>query len=380
MFGKVRIRKFERGLWFKHGDFQELLGPGVYRFVSGLWDPQRDSVQIVSVLDTKFEHPLLDVLVKDDLMRQAVKVVDLKDTERALVWKDGRLGWILGPGRHAFWREPYELSVETFDVTAFRFTHPKLDTIVKFPGAAKWFTGIDVAEHEQVLAFCDGKIVETLGKGAHVFWLGAGDVKFKTVDLREQVLDVAGQEIMTRDKVTLRVNLVVTFTVADPVAAVTAVEDYKTAVYRDAQLALRAAVGTRTLDDLLADKEAIGGQLKNELIGRAAEFGIRIKSVGLKDIVLPGEMKTILNQVIEAEKAAQANLIKRREETAAARSQANTAKLLAESPLLARMKELEMLGEILAGQKVTFIFGSGEMAGQLRKLVREEVTPPAPPA
>ena len=108
------------------------------------------------------------------------------------------------------------------------------------------------------------------------------------------------------------------------------------------------------------------------MTGRAAEFGIRIRSVGLKDIVLPGEMKTILNQVIEAEKAAQANLIERREETAAARSQANTAKLLAESPLLARMKELELLGEILAGQKVTFIFGDGGMAGQLRKLVPED--------
>ncbi len=99
-----------------------------------------------------------------------------------------------------------------------------------------------------------------------------------------------------------------------------------------------------------------------------------IKSVGLKDIILPGEMKTILNQVIEAEKSAQANLIKRREETAAARSQANTAKLLAENPTLARMKELEQLTEILAGTRSTFVFGSGDMSEQVRGLVGSSQT------
>jgi hypothetical protein len=76
-----------------------------------------------------------------------------------------------------------------------------------------------------------------------------------------------------------------------------------------------------------------------------------------------------LNQVIAATKEAEANLIKRREETAAARSQANTAKLLAESPQLARLKELEMLKEVLAGTKATFVFGSGDLTEQIRGLV-----------
>jgi regulator of protease activity HflC (stomatin/prohibitin superfamily) len=94
-----------------------------------------------------------------------------------------------------------------------------------------------------------------------------------------------------------------------------------------------------------------------------------VKGVGLRDIILPGEMREILNRVITAEKEAQANLIKRREETAAARSQANTAKLLAENPALARLKELEMLQEILAGAKTTFVFGQGELASQIRGLI-----------
>ena len=103
-----------------------------------------------------------------------------------------------------------------------------------------------------------------------------------------------------------------------------------------------------------------------------AEFGLVVRGVGLRDIILPGDMKTILNQVIEAQKQAEANLIRRREETAAARSQANTAKLLADNPVLARMKELEALTEILAGAKTTFIFGQGEVGEQIRRLVAQD--------
>jgi regulator of protease activity HflC (stomatin/prohibitin superfamily) len=177
---------------------------------------------------------------------------------------------------------------------------------------------------------------------------------------------------MTSDKVTLRVNLVVSYKVFDAVKAVTTVTDHAQALYREAQLVLRAAVGTRSLDQLLADKESVGGEVKNALAPRAIEFGVTVRSVGLRDIILPGEMKLILNQVITAEKEAQANLIRRREETAAARSQANTAKLIAENPVLARMKELEALQTILSGAKTTFVFGSGELGSQIRQLIKDE--------
>ncbi len=371
MLGKVRIKSHERGLLFRYGDFDRLLATGAYRLWSRLWSRQRKTVEIVDTLGTKFEHKLLDVLLRDAELRAALIVVDLEDHQRALVWKDGRLAYIVGPGRHAFWREPYELTVEVFNSDGLRFDHPKLDAIVGFPDGSKWLVGVDVAEHEEVLLVRDGRIIDRLGSGRHVFWKDVGRVTWKTIDRREQVADVAGQEIMTHDKVTLRVNLVVTYQVIDSLKAVTVVSDHAQALYREAQLALRAAIGTRPLDALLADKESIGGEVRNVLAPRAAEFGVVVRSVGLRDIILPGEMKTILNRVIEAEKAAQANLIKRREETAAARSQANTAKLLAENPLLARLKELEILQEILAGTKATFVLGEGDLAGQFRKLIRK---------
>lgn len=374
MLGLTRIKSYERGLQFRHGDFVRMLAPGRYWLWSRLFSRTRDRIEVVSTLTTKFEHPLLDVLVKDRALRDALTLVDLADHERALIWKDGRLAHIVGSGRHAFWNEPYKLEVEVFDTTKLRLEHPKLEAIVSFPGAARWVVGVDVADYEDALLTKDGEIVETLGKGRHVFWSNVGRVSWKAIDRREQVADVAGQEIMTKDKVTLRVNLLVAYTVVDSLKAVTAVKDHEQALYREAQLALRAAVGTRALDALLSDKESVGGEVKNALSARASEFGVVVKSVGLKDIILPGEMKTILNQVIEAEKAAQANLIKRREETAAARSQANTAKLLAENPTLARMKELEALADILAGTRSTFVFGGGDLTDQVRALVSGATT------
>jgi regulator of protease activity HflC (stomatin/prohibitin superfamily) len=177
---------------------------------------------------------------------------------------------------------------------------------------------------------------------------------------------------MTSDKVTLRVNLLVTYVVSDVIRAVTAVADYTQALYREAQLVLRAAVGTKTLDQLLGDKESVGKQVRDALTERAEAIGVSVRSVGLRDIVLPGDMKLILNQVITAQKEAEANLIKRREETAAARSQANTAKLLAENPVLQRLKELELLKDVLSNAKTTFVFGPGEIADQVRSLVAKD--------
>ena len=173
-----------------------------------------------------------------------------------------------------------------------------------------------------MLFFVEGRLVEDVDQGMTVFWKQTAGLTWRSIDLREQVLDVAGQEIMTADKVTLRMNLIVTYQVTDAVRAVTAVLDFAQALYREAQLALRGAVSVRALDALLTDKTAVGAEVIAGIGERAAELGVAIKSVGLRDVILPGDMKTILNQVIEAEKQAEANLIRRREETAAARTRA----------------------------------------------------------
>lgn len=364
MLSAVYIRKHERGLLFDRGDFAKVLQPGRH-IVLGF----NKCVAIVDTLKTRFEHPLLEVLVKDaDLARQ-LHVLELSDTQRAVIWKDGRALAIVGPGRHAYWTSPALIEAEVFDITTIRFAHPKLQAILQLPDAHKYLDGVQVSDNEVALLFRDGVLIERLSQGLHVFWKGAGAVTWKAMDLREQVADVAGQEIITADKVTLRVNLVVTWMITDAVLAARTSASPEQALYREAQLCLRAAVGAKALDALLADKEAVGGEVRSALATRAAELGLAVRSVGLRDIVLPGEMKTLLNQVIAATKEAEAGLIRRREETAQVRSQLNTAKLLAENPQLQRLKELEALKDVLAGTTATFVLGQGNLTEQISSLI-----------
>ena len=168
---------------------------------------------------------------------------------------------------------------------------------------------------------------------------------------------------------TLRLNAVATYRVADPRRAVCAADDFKQALYREAQLVLRAVVGTRELDSLLADKESVATEAAALLAPRAQGLGLEVEALGIRDLILPGDMKELMNKVTEARKAAEANLITRREETAALRSQANTAKLLAESPTLMRLRELEVLEKVVASGKLSVILGEKGLADRVVNLI-----------
>jgi regulator of protease activity HflC (stomatin/prohibitin superfamily) len=215
----------------------------------------------------------------------------------------------------------------------------------------------NVQVHCTGAVFIDGDFVETLPPGRYAFWKNMAQVKFVQEDLREAMFDVAGQDIMTADKVTLRMNAVVTYRVADARTAVSTVDDVRQALYREAQLALRAVVGARELDTFLMEKDGVASELADMVRARAKTLGVELIAVGIRDIILPGEMKDLMNRVTEAKKAAEANLIARREETAAMRSQANTAKLLADNPTLMRLRELEVLEKVAANSKLNIVLG-----------------------
>ncbi len=131
---------------------------------------------------------------------------------------------------------------------------------------------------------------------------------------------------------------------------------------------LRAVVGARELDSLLADKEAVASEAAALLAARRG-LGLEVAALGIRDLILPGDMKELMNKVTEARKAAEANLITRREETAALRSQANTAKLLAENPTLMRLRELEVLEKVVASGKLNVVLGEKGLADRVVNLI-----------
>jgi regulator of protease activity HflC (stomatin/prohibitin superfamily) len=204
-----------------------------------------------------------------------------------------------------------------------------------------------------------GRLVGVLDPGRFAFWSTPDEpVDVRLVDMRRVQVAIVGQELMTRDKVTLRLSLTVEYAVTDPVKAAL-LASVKDSVYLAAQLAAREFVSGVTLDELLEGKDAMARFLEGDVGPKAARFGVAVDRVGVKDVVLPGEMKTLLNRVIEAEKQAAANVILRREETAATRSLANTARVMAAEPVLLRLKELEAL-EAIAGRiaQVTVVVGA----------------------
>jgi regulator of protease activity HflC (stomatin/prohibitin superfamily) len=157
--------------------------------------------------------------------------------------------------------------------------------------------------------------------------------------------EVTGQEILTKDRVTIRVNLTAAYRVVDPERAVTAVQDFAEALHRALQLAFRRTLGALTLDRLLAEKVTIDAEAAKTVRAEMAQIGLELGEIALKDVILPGEMRDILNRVVAAEKEAEANVIRRREETNATRALLNTAKVMADNPVMLRLKELGGAGK-----------------------------------
>jgi regulator of protease activity HflC (stomatin/prohibitin superfamily) len=141
------------------------------------------------------------------------------------------------------------------------------------------------------------------------------------------------------------------------------------ALYREAQLALRGVIGARDLDQFLGDKDVVARELEVIVRQRVAALGLDVISLGIRDVILPGDMKDLMNKVTEAKKAAEANLIVRREETAAMRSQANTAKVLEGNPTLMRLRELEVLERIAVGGKLNVVLGEKGLAERVVNLL-----------
>ncbi|CAN7295899.1 slipin family protein [Devosia sp. LjRoot16] len=194
-------------------------------------------------------------------------------------------------------------------------------------------------------------------------------VVVKVIDLRRQSLDVTGQEILTRDRVTLRVNLAAEYQVVDAVKAATTVKDFADALYRALQFAFRKSLGVKSLDEILADKVTAEAEAIAEVRTQMAAIGLTVGEIAVKDVILPGEMRDILNKVVAAEKEAEANVIRRREETNATRSLLNTARVMAENPVMLRLKELEALSEIAGKvERLTIHNGTAGLMNDLVKL------------
>jgi regulator of protease activity HflC (stomatin/prohibitin superfamily) len=365
---RVVIGDAERGLVYRNRRFERVLAPGVYRLTA--WRAEMEVV-VHDIRAPDYTGKDVDALINamGERVHETFVLADVGVNEVGLASKYGKLEDVLAPGtRKLYWRGLVPVTVQRVAMTADLQVEAGVARRLRQLGMlSKVAVVLEVPAESVGLVYVDNTLAQVFAAGSYAFWNFQKNVAVETVELRVQSMEVSGQELLTRDKVSLRVNLAASVRVTDPVAARTKVAKYGDYVYRELQYGLRKAVAAKTLDELLGDKATLDAEIFAYVRGRVEELGVEVLGVGVKDVILPGEMREILNAVVQAEKQAQANVIRRREEANATRSLLNTAKLIEESPVLMRLKELEALEKVT--EKVDKLTVFGGLEGVLKNLV-----------
>jgi len=360
---KIVINENERGFLFKNGTYRKLFMPGKHK-VSPLLGERCEKVNVAGPV----EVPNVDiaVLLRDEVFARNVTRIDVPDGYIALHLEDGRIVGDLQPGIYCYWncyREQSFKLINTAEAEVRDLTAEQLMAVPRY-----LYRSIEVAEGETGLLYVDGRFERMLKSGVYNFWYNMQNITVSKVDLRAQQLDIAGQEILTADKVSLRINFVCTYRVVDALKVISEINDYRSQIYSTTQLALREYIGRFRFDELLEQKDSIAAFVLKQLQAKQEALYVEFTDAGLKDIILPGEIREIMNTVLVAEKNAQANVIARREEVASTRSLLNTARLMEENATLYKLKELEYL-ERICDKVGTISVSGGNLLGELREII-----------
>ena len=159
-------------------------------------------------------------------------------------------------------------------------------------------------------------------------------IEVQLVDIRERDLTIKGQEILTADKVALRVSIIVQFRVIDPKLALHAVENYEDRLYSDVQLAARRSLASMTLEEILTNRNRLSEDILRDVKNTAATYGVTIQRADVKDLVFPGNLQEIMNKVLAAERMSQVQLVE-------ARTKADVQKIESQSRADAQRQEAE---------------------------------------
>ena len=359
---RIRINTGRIGLVFRNGNYKRVVTEGVYWLL-----PNEDVFQYDM---TKPFHPSTDlnILLKDEQLANLLTVVEVRDNEIVLQYENKNFKNVLGPGRYAYWKGVIEYAFIKADLSKIDITENIDLESAKRKELVPYIRVCKIDSFEKGILFVDNKMSRILESGEYYFWKNAKEVSVSKVDLRQLQLEISGQEILTRDKASLRVNFYTQYKVVDIIKALIENKDYEKQLYILMQLALREFIGTLSLDELLEKKESISAYVLATLKDKAYNLGVEIRDCGVRDIILPGEVKEIMNQVLVAQKKAEANVIMRREETASTRSLLNTAKLMEENTMLFKLKEMEYVEKIADKINTISLSGGNQIIDQLKDI------------
>lgn len=359
---KVNVKEGTIALVYKNGELKRILQKGSYWL---FFNEQAEIHAVKNQLSTLHD---IDVLLKNEALKKMLTVIEVKDAEMYLMYNKGVFMKVLKEGQFVFWNEAVDYTFQRIDLTKVEITEEVsravLIKLIALGVVREHVVGIP----EIGLLFVDGNYIEELKAGSHYFWKNEQTVLARNIDMRKQRLEINGQEILTQDKANLRINLEAVYRVIDLDKAVLETHEFERQLYTIIQLVARSVVGALTFDELMLQKEELSVQMLGAVVKKVLTLGIEVDDLGIKDIVLPGDMKEIMNQVLVAQKKAQANVIMRREETASTRSMLNTAKLMEDNPMLFKLKEMEYVEKIAERIDSISVSGGGKVIGQLKEI------------
>ncbi len=297
-----------------------------------------------------------------------LKKVVVQDGEIGLEYVDGLFHQVLDQGRYVYWDALIEYKIDIIDVTKPIVSEEFPSLILSHRLLAKYIDVFTVDKSEKGLLFIQGEFIKVLNPGRYFFWKTNKLVSVVKSDMRSQQLEITGQEILTKDKAAIRVNFDVQYKVVSLQKALVETKDLIRQMYTTIQFSIRECLGTMTLDEILSRKQDVAPFVLKETKDRLTSMGIDLLSAGMRDIILPGEVKEIIGQVLVARKKAQANNIMRQEETASTRSLLNTAKLMEQNEMLFRLKEMEYVEKIAEKVGEITVNGSDKVIGQLKNI------------
>lgn len=358
----VKLNSGQIGLVFKNGAYQKMLREGKYWF----WE----NVEVLKYdITLPFIPPVeLNILLQDNDLADALIVVEVKDNQIAIQYKNGLLNDVLPAGRYAFWKGPVEYRFVMADLSKAEITEPVDTATLASYLIEPYVRSYTVEAYEKGVLCINANYVKQLESGVYYWWKNNIAIQVKKVDVRLQQLEINGQEILTRDKANLRINAWAQYKVVDIEKALLGNKEYDRQLYIIFQLALREYVAGYSFDELLDNKETIGPLVLQKVQISALELGVQVQGFGIRDIILPGDVKEIMNQVLVAEKKAQANIIMRREETASTRSLLNTARLMESNQMLWKLKEMEYVEKIAEKISGISVNGNGKLIEQLKDI------------
>ena len=359
---RVKINPYQVGLVFRNGAYRKMLVEGNY------WFWKNDLVYLFDMTQP-FKAPVeLNILLQDSMLAEYLQLVEVKDNEIVLQYENGLLKTILTAGRYSFWKSVNRYDFIRADISKIGIPDNIDRAMLSRPPLNAWVRMYEVQSYEKAVLFVDGKFEKVLEPGAYYWWKNSIPILVGKADTRQQQLEINGQEILTKDKAALRINAWARYKVVDIEKALLDNKDYDKQLYVAFQLSLREYVAGFSFDEVLEKKDSIVPFVLARVKEKAEELGMVISDFGIRDIVLPGDVKEIMNQVLIAEKKAQANTIMRREETASTRSLLNTAKLMEDNTMLWKLKEMEYVEKIAEKISNISVSGNGALIEQLKQI------------